>query len=354
MAWIEHTKGGGLRMVDRVKVNGKYKRVSVVLPKDTPQARKKAIEALLERSRQIAQEDEKGPDMKLSEAIEDYLELKDCRESTKQALRSYFKNVTTFLGDVPLHSITPAMIRRAFYKSDKGAGIVNRALVTLRTFCDWCVAMEYLPTNPAKDVKPLKVEKEPLNPADLYLEADQLKVVLNQTYGMAHYVTHFLALTGMRIGEASALTLEDVGATHITVNKAYSYTTGTITKPKNATSIRQVFIQPELREMLNEYMQWRNIDMMAYGLRPKTLFYSRNGGIYSEILLLRALKPHGLHPHTLRHTHVALLAEKGMSLEAIARRIGHNGTETTRAVYYHVTQKQREKDEQAMAAVRIL
>jgi hypothetical protein len=43
-----------------------------------------------------------------------------------------------------------------------------------------------------------------------------------------------------------------------------------------------------------------------------------------------------------------------MSLEAIARRIGHNGTETTRAVYYHVTQKQREKDEQAMAAVRIL
>jgi integrase len=56
----------------------------------------------------------------------------------------------------------------------------------------------------------------------------------------------------------------------------------------------------------------------------------------------------------LRHTHVALLAEQGMSLEAIARRLGHDGTQTTKKVYYHVTEKQKQKDEEKMASIRIL
>ena len=43
-----------------------------------------------------------------------------------------------------------------------------------------------------------------------------------------------------------------------------------------------------------------------------------------------------------------------LSLEAIARRIGHKGTATTKAVYYHVTEKQRQKDEEKMAQIKLL
>ena len=159
---------------------------------------------------------------------------------------------------------------------------------------------------------------------NLYLEQKQLKNLLDQLNGkdqMAYYMTRFLALTGMRIGEASALTPEDVGDKYISITKAYDNMTYTVSVPKTKTSIRQIYIQPELRELLNEYLKWRNLDMMAYGLRPPTLFYSRRGGYYIERLYNRALPP-GIHPHMLRHTHVALLAEQGMSLEAIARRLG--------------------------------
>ena len=59
-------------------------------------------------------------------------------------------------------------------------------------------------------------------------------------------------------------------------------------------------------------------------------------------------------PHIFRHTHTALLAEQGVTLDAIARRLGHADSTITKSVYYHVTKKQRQKDEAALAAVRIL
>ena len=352
--WVEKTSNGGLRLVDRIKINGKTKRVSVPLEKRTPQAIRKATEALLDKIQQIGHVEEKGPEMSLSEAIEDYLELKDCRKSTRKVVKSDLKNATTILGDGPLTALTPAETRRRFYKAQLPTTVTNRAIKAFRVFCKWCVDMEYLPDDPAKNLRLLKVEKEAPDPSTLYLEPDQLKDLLSKLHGMTYYLTRFLALTGCRIGEAAALLPEDIGDKYISITKAYSSNSGETTKPKNASSIRKVFIQPELRELLDEYLKWRNIDIMAYGIRPKTLFYSRTGTVMSEGLYGKRIAPYGIHPHLLRHTHVALLAEQGISLEAIARRIGHKGTGTTRDVYYHVTKKQREKDEMALAEVRIL
>lgn len=351
--WVENTKKG-LRLVDRVKVGGKTRRVTVQLPKDTPQARRKATEELLERIRQIDREQSKSPEMSLSEAIDDYLELKDCRKSTRKVIRSELKNALTILGDVPLTALTPSETRRKFYKTELPVTVTNRAIKAFKVFAKWCIDMEYIQTSPAASLRLLKVEKPEPDPSTLYLEPDRLAEILSQCSGMTYYLTKFLALTGCRIGEAAALTPEDITDRYISITKAYSSNSGETTRPKNVSSIRQVYIQPELRELLSEYMKWRNIDMMAYGLRPSTLFYSRTGNIMSESLYRRHIAPYGIHPHILRHTHVALLAEQGISLEAIARRIGHKGTGTTERVYYHVTRRQREKDEAALADVRIL
>ena len=352
--WIEKTKTG-LRLVDRIKVNGITKRVSVPLEKDTPQARKKATERLLEKTRANTQP---LSEMRLKEAVEDYLSLKtDCKESTIIDLKNNFKNAYLFLGDPKLCELNPAMLRRAIYKSEKAKDkpqTVNRCIRVMRTFCAWCVDMEYLPDNPMKNIRLLKEIKAEKKPSELYLEKDRLQDLLSHLHDIPYYLTRFLALTGCRIGEALALTPEDIGSKYITINKSFSEASHQITTPKNSSSIRQVFIQPELRELLNEYLHWRQINIMAYGIRPKTLFYANTGAIYRERYYRLLLHPHGVHPHMLRHTHVALLAEQGMSLEAIARRIGHNGTEITRRVYYHVTEKQKEKDESTMASIRIL
>lgn len=351
MSWIEKTKTG-LRMVERVKVDGKYKRVSVTLEKDTPQARKKAMEALYERVRENVQP---SSEMRLEEAVEEYLTMKtDCKESTIIDLRNQFKNAYLLIGNPRLSELSAPKLRRAFYMSGKRPGTINRAIRAMKRFCAWCEEMEYIPENPMRNVNLVKDRKPEKPPEELYLEADQLSDLLSNLSGMAYYLTRFLALTGMRIGEASALTVDDIGDKYISITKGYSETSYKITTPKNPSSIREVFIQPELRELLNEYLQWRNLDMMAYGIRPEHLFYSRSGGIYRERYYRNILHRYHCHPHMLRHTHVALLAEQGIPLEAIARRIGHNGTEITRRVYYHVTKKQKEKDENAIMNVRIL
>jgi integrase len=354
MSWIERLPSGGLRLVDRVKISGKTKRVSVSLDRDTPQAIRKATEALNEKIEQLAHEELKGSKIALNEAVTDYLDLKDCRESTRIYNASLLKTVVEIFGDRPLSSLSAAEIRRTFYKLEKPPQVINRIMMAFKTFCRWCVDMDYIQDDPTRNLRLLKVIREEKDPEELYLEPDALANVLDHLHGMAYYMTRFLVLTGCRIGEAAALTPEDIGDKYISITKSYSSTSHMITRPKNSSSIRDVFIQPELRELINEYLKWRNLDMMAYGIRPETLFYSRTGTIYQERYYRIVLQKLGTHPHALRHTHVALLAEQGMSLEAIARRIGHKGKGTTEAVYYHVTKKQRQKDEEKMSSIRIL
>lgn len=61
-----------------------------------------------------------------------------------------------------------------------------------------------------------------------------------------------------------------------------------------------------------------------------------------------------LTPHCLRHTHVALLAENGMPLDMISRRLGHQDSRITREVYFHVTEKLKEKENKMLQKVSIL
>lgn len=348
--WIEKTRNG-LRMVERYEINGKIKRLSVPLERDTPKARKQAAAALAEKAAIITMP---ISSMKLSAALEEYVKLKDCKESTRKTNRTDNKVIVAILGDDPLASYSAVSVRRTFALDETIPKKKNRAIKAFKAFARWAYEMEYTHEYIAERLRIVKDNTPEKDPSELYLEPEQLKSLLENLHGMPYYISRFLVLTGCRIGEATALTLEDIGENYIHITKAYSIHTREITTPKTKTSIRDIYIQPELAEFLAEYKKWRALDCMAYGKRPKTLFYSRTGELYAENHLARYLRPLGAHPHILRHTHVALLAEQGMTLEAISRRIGHKGAGTTRAVYYHVTEKQRRKDEAALAAIRIL
>ncbi len=46
--------------------------------------------------------------------------------------------------------------------------------------------------------------------------------------------------------------------------------------------------------------------------------------------------------HFFRHTHISKLAEQGVPLHVIQKRVGHTKAETTREIYLHVTKKMQE------------
>lgn len=351
--WIEKSRNG-LRLCERyVGADGKTHKVSVALARDTSQARRKAHEELLRR---ISDKSTMTADISFSRLVEVYLDSKDIKPSTLVNYESAFGQISDALGDITASSLTAPYALRKLSETKKAQSTINRYIALLNGLFEWSYQYGYI--SDRLHLSPLRTKADRKDASQEYLEADELKDVLHQLEGtMAGYVCQFLALTGCRIGEASALTWDDIDDRYIHITKAWKRENG-LSTPKTSHSVRDIFIQPELRTFLRTFRKWRRIHMTAYGIRTELLFFSERGTHYEEQHLLRALgkvecSKH-LHPHIFRHTHTALLAEQGMSLEAIARRLGHSNSDITRRIYFHVTEKLKARDEEAMSRVSIL
>lgn len=351
--WIQQTKTG-YRMYDRyTSIDGKVHKASVPMDRDTPQARRKAREEL---AKVIADKSATMSEMRLKSLVELYLDHKDVKPSTMRNYKNAFDQILKSLGDIPADKLTSPYIMRQLSQIKKPQSAINRYIMLLNNFLDWSHQYGYISDH--IHIKSLKDKEKKRDPELEYLESSELKDVLDQMEGtMDYYVCKFLALTGCRIGEAAALTLSDLDEKYIHITKAYKIENG-VTTPKTAHSVRDVFIQPELRTFLKEYQTWRKIRMMEIGVRTDLLFFTRTGSYVNGMNMRVRMKSikcsKHLHPHIFRHTHVALLAEQGVSLEAIARRLGHSDSRITRNIYFHVTEKLKERDEQVLNNISIL
>jgi len=139
--------------------------------------------------------------------------------------------------------------------------------------------------------------------------------------------------TGMRIGEMLALTKQDVDLDSLTIsiNKSYQRIDNedVITPPKTPKSKRIVAITDFLAKDLQDYYS------CLYGLRdddrifPFTKYFM--GKEMDRGCRISGVKK--IRVHDLRHSHCALLIEKGFTPLAIAERLGHDRVETTMNTY---------------------
>lgn len=150
--------------------------------------------------------------------------------------------------------------------------------------------------------------------------------------------------TGCRIGEALALQLQDIDFDNmlISISKTYYRHDGkdVITKPKTEASVRSVSVPENLAQSIKEY-----ISLFCGGLEPEDrLFQITDRAVQKKII--KAAENAGvkrIRVHDLRHSHVALLIEQGVSPLAIAERVGHDSINTTMNVYGHLyPNKQKE------------
>lgn len=351
--WVEKTKNG-LRLCERFTgPDGKQHRASVPLPKNTAQARKAAAADLMAK---ISDSQTLASSRTLCGLIEEYLIRINVKASTRKTYGWALGAASDILGDVLVDKLTAPYIKRNFADSGKKPRTLNVILKTLNTFLNWAAEYGYIS-------EPLHVSRFPdkeikRDPALEYLERDELEHVLKQLEGSQYYfICKFLALTGCRVGEMTALTPEDIGEKYIRINKTWSQAGG-VTTPKTPQSVREIFIQPELADLLRTFKEWRLLYIMAHKVRPQTLFFSTWGSPLTCYRLYQVLKeldcPKHLHPHVFRHTHVSLLAEQGVSLETIARRLGHTTSKTTREIYFHVTEKLKARDEEVLARVNLI
>lgn len=218
-----------------------------------------------------------------------------------------------------------------------------------------------------------------------YFEKEQLVTFLQlaQNRGLDNDYAIFLTLahTGMRIGEACALRWSDVdfenqaitvnGTLHNPADTSWQYE---IVSPKTKSSRRTVDVDPILMAELKHLHAKQNEFKMlhrksyhdgdfvfgrtdnpigaakgkvAYGYPPKRRTVERRMERLMKWMDINFV----LTPHSLRHTHASLLAEAGVSLEAIQDRLGHKDDTTTRIIYTHVTKTVKRQAADKFAAL---
>jgi integrase len=151
----------------------------------------------------------------------------------------------------------------------------------------------------------------------------------------------FMASTGWRIGEATALmvtAVEDGPTMYVTMTHVNRKGEGVVAGGKSDAAARRIRMLPECTTMLrrrmaglsspNDYVFTNSHS--PTGLWEPSTFRNRWWRKSVEAAGLVDRQPT---PHWLRHTHVMLCHAAGMSLPEIQRRLGHADIKTTINVY---------------------
>lgn len=361
--WIEKAKNG-YHYYEKYKdpITDKWRRVCV-----TRESKSKADQRAAQRllSAKIAEATKKHDytNVTFSELREAFLSdyKSEVREQTYRGVKSKLNVMEGYLGaDTRVKSITAPYFRQML--ADCVPTDYNEKL---RVFCQlmkWAYANDYVSDIQwLSKLQRMKTTPQRVKNSDKYLEHDEIeKLIANMPSPRWKLLTEFLILSGLRVGEAIALKDSDITDV-IKVDKTWSVPLKKESYTKTETSDREVFVQDELADCISRIRKWRLMDMMANGYRTDFFFANNKGdhvdyASYSRIMKEVSTKVLGrpVKVHALRHTHVAMLAEAGMSLEEIAARVGHRGSKITREVYYHVTDKMRDRANEKLKKVKII
>lgn len=368
--WSEKLPDGRYKFRERYIENrsGKERKVSVILPNNSSQSRKKAEKMLLgkieEKNATISYDE-----ITVEDLVSKYLEWKKAtlKKSTyRKAVYSTRKIKEILLPDTICNKLTVNYITSALLKQKESNTRMNGRITTMKAMFRWGYSQELLQDIPY--IEKLQFFKDtPMRKKieDKYLEREELRelLLLMQGHKQWRLMTEFLAVSGLRIGELLALNRKDVDLVNRTiyVNKTYDSNNKESSSTKTAVSCRDVFIQDELLPICKRINLYMKEKQLRFGYRSKLFVSSETGNhidpaAFEKYFKCRAeiVKGHELTLHSLRHTHASLLAENGMDLDGISRRLGHADSKITKEIYIHVTKKMRERDKEKLQTINML
>lgn len=209
---------------------------------------------------------------------------------------------------------------------------------------DRAVILGMLPSNPAKIVGNVKKSRKKV---DFWTKTEFEKVI--GTFYIEDYYQHFafisiwlLFMTGMRLGEATALTWKDVNFEdhYLKVSKSLYYKNASayeFVEPKTRASIRTIYLDDDTISFLKAWKKRQDekggIDfVLSYNAIPTQKHTIRH-------IIKRHAELAGVHDiriHALRHSHASLLISMGKNALLIKDRLGHEDVQTTLGTYGHL------------------
>ncbi len=170
-----------------------------------------------------------------------------------------------------------------------------------------------------------------------------------------YYLLRLILETGLRVGEACALTFQDIDRANniIHITKSYDQKRDSL-GPTKTKYHRDIHITKALSVELFKFYQLQNANKIIndglYENKYNFLFVDEYGKPISRSSIHNTMvycskKVLGiqLSVHKLRHTHATLLLESGVPMKVIQDRLGHQSMEMTEKIYAHVTPKLQEQ-----------
>ena len=277
-------------------------------------------------------------DMTLKSLYEIYLE--DKRQKMKLSSFVGMKNsldvyVMPILGDTPLSDLTPNSIRQwqnYLSQVDKKQGgklrpatllSINRKLSALLNF-----AVKYygLSRNPLAIAG---TQGHGVKRLDFWNKEEFDAFIAEVKHPLFHCLFILLFYTGMRIGEALALTKEDIDRNSVYITKSRSRQ-GQITPPKTASSVRSITLPSIAFDCLKNVCQ---------RIETNEIFpFTYTAAHYHYKIAIEKAGIRYLPIHCLRHAHASLLIDMGVPIPAVSQRLGHTSPQVTMEIYAHATQ----------------
>lgn len=194
-------------------------------------------------------------------------------------------------------------------------------------------------------------------------------------YGGNAFVVMMLISTGMRIGEALALTWDDIDFDKniISVNKSIAYVKNEkYTKGSTTENIKKPIVTTPKTRASNRYIPMSDITIWAVNAlkaeQNKRETFSHSGSVClnknGNLIAIRNLRVTlnamlkagkcsvetcGL--HALRHSFGSILLRDNVDIAVISRLLGHTDVSTTYNVYIHIAEEQKT---QAMSAFHFI
>lgn len=374
--WIEeitNAKGTRYKYSERFisPQTGKRIKVSVTLNSNSTHAKKAASELLHDKYREktktaAQKQDERMNTLTFHEVVDEWNaytapmvkpETRDNHTNYTRILKKYIPATLLFIDFTPAQA--ESIINDMYYHRKLSFAYSSATLITIKAIMRYAKKAQY--TNAITDFEEIRLKKRPATKEELeaatskFLNKAELADCLHQLKQINKRVAlamECIALTGLRCGELLALREEDYNEAENLV-----HVNGTLVKiaangddiqrgtPKNIYSYRDVALNKRAATIIKYFLAenkkaalWSKGSYQDKGY----IFTTKTGNPYNIQYINRQLRQvhinkKKLSTHIFRHTHISLLAEMGIPLKAIMKRVGHNDPKTTLSVYTHVT-----------------
>jgi integrase len=283
----------------------------------------------------------------VDQCLERYIAQRPNPDTRDKYRRTARLHISPTLGKIRINRLTPEDVQLWLNALDGTGHYIEHVHMVLKVALAAAVARGEIKTNPARKASRVaqdgvRMPRTRSKRQPVFLDRDEYALVLKSIPRRYQTFVEFLADTGCRLGEATALTPADVNLDtgKVRFNKSYSRRSAddggsrpfTVGNAKTETSEREIAVPQRILERLDlsgEFV-FMNSDRGPI-----------NGDSFRCNVWNPAVEASGLprhrqpRIHDIRHTHASWLLDAGLSLPAIQKRLGHADVMTTLAMYGH-------------------